>query len=125
MKVMATARQDQMSLTDRRRGVERRAFPRTEVSIEVEWEDQTGRFSGTLSDLSEAGCFVLSSGDVSDGDVIKVFLPLGEGMKVQMIGEVRNHLLEVGFALEFIQPSEAQKDVLRRLINSYGQIREP
>lgn len=117
------ARQDQMSLTDRRSGVERRAHPRKELTINVEWEDLSGRYPGTLSDLSESGCFVLSSGDVSDGDVIKVFLPLGEGMKVQMIGEVRNHLIEVGFALRFIEPTEAQVNVIRGLIDSYGEER--
>ncbi len=105
-----------MSLTDRRSGSERRAFPRTEVTIEVEWENLSGRHAGTLSDLSETGCFVLCSGDVSDGDVVKVFLPLGEGMKVQMLGEVRNHLLEVGFALEFVAPTEAQINIVKSLI---------
>lgn len=103
-------------MTDRRSGVERRALTRNKVSFNIEWENLSGRSPGTLSDVSESGCFVLSSGDISEGDTIKLLLPLGDGMKVQLLGEVRNHVFEIGFALRFIDLSEAQKRVLREFI---------
>ncbi len=105
-----------MTMTDRRSGFERRAIIRSKASLGVEWENLAGRYSGTLSDISECGCFVLSSGEVSEGDTLKLFLPLGEGMKVQILGEVKNHVFEIGFALRFIGLSEAQKKVLREFI---------
>ena len=110
-----------MPISDRRSGHDRRAHPRRNVSIDVEWETSNGRYSGTLGDLSEAGCFVLCSGDVDPGDTIKLFLPLGDGMKVQVLGEVRNQVLEIGFALRFIAPTQAQTDVITGLMAKYGE----
>ncbi len=115
-----TADRKTMSITDRRSGQDRRAVSRREVTLDVEWEDLNERRPGTLSDLSPAGCFVLSSGDVSEGDIIKLFLPLGDGMKVQLTGVVRNHVLEIGFALNFIEPTEAQISVITGLMEQHG-----
>lgn len=108
-----------MAITDRRSGHERRAVRRNEVTVDVEWEGSNGRKTGTISDLSAAGCFVLCSGDVTAGDVITVYLPLGDGMKVQVVGEVRNNVHEIGFALKFIAPTEAQIHVIDGLMESH------
>jgi PilZ domain len=105
-----------MIMTDRRSGLERRAIIRSQVSLDVEWENLSGRHIGTLSDISELGCFVLSSGDINEGDTLRLLLPLGDGMKVQLMGEVKNHAFEIGFALRFINLSAAQKIVLRDFI---------
>lgn len=105
-----------MIMTDRRSGLERRAIVRSKVSLDLEWENLSGRYSGTLSDISELGCFVLSSGDINEGDTLRLLLPLGDGMKVHLLGEVKNHVFEIGFALRFISLSEAQTRVLREFI---------
>ena len=110
-----------MTLIDRRSGQDRRNVNRQNVSIEVEWEGPGGRHAGTLGDLSAAGCFVLSSGQVETGDTIKLLVPLGEGMKVELLGEVRNCVFEIGFALRFTKPSEAQNDVISGLMSKYSQ----
>ena len=112
---------NRMTVIDRRSGQERRHIKRQNVSIDVEWEGPEGRRPGTLSDLSEAGCFVLSSGEVETGDIVKLLVPLGEGMKVEILGEVRNCVFEIGFALEFTKPSEAQNDVITGLMTKYAQ----
>ena len=109
-----------MKMTDRRSGRERRAKVRNKVSLHVEWENAAGRHSGTLSDISEFGCFVLSSGEIGEGDALKLFLPLGDGMKVQLLGEVKNHVFEIGFALRFVDLTEAQKRVLTDLVDKHG-----
>ncbi len=110
-----------MTLIDRRSGQERRAIRRQKVTIDVEWEGPDGRRDGTLSDLSEGGCFVLSAGEVSAGDRVRLYLPLGEGMKVEVLGEVRNHVFDIGFALQFQSPTEAQIDVITGLMAKYGE----
>ena len=103
---------------DRRSGNERRNTERYSVNIDVEWEGMVGRKSGTLSDISREGCFVLSSGEVEDTENVKIFLPLTEGMKVQFWGQVINHVFEIGFAVRFIELSPAQKDFLEKFIET-------
>ncbi|MEO8647933.1 MAG: PilZ domain-containing protein [Acidobacteriota bacterium] len=110
-----------MLQADRRMGNERRAATRYKVSLDVEWEGEWGRRSGTISDLSELGCFVLSSGDAADGSLVTLFLPLSAGMKVQFVGEVTNHLVEVGFAARFLDLTYAQKEFLSNLIEMYKE----
>ncbi|MGD9563319.1 MAG: PilZ domain-containing protein [Pyrinomonadaceae bacterium] len=110
-----------MTILDRRSGDDRRSNARRNVTIDVEWESDGGRDTGTVSDLSEAGCFVLCSGAVNQGDTVKLLLPLGDGMKVEVLGEVRNYVLEIGFALRFVEPTEAQNDVIAGLMAKYGE----
>ena len=105
-------------IKDRRKGEERRSNRRFAVSIEVEWEGMIGRQQGTLSDISMQGCFVLCSGEVENGETVKIFIPIGDGMKVQFWGEVVNHVFEIGFGLRFIELNKAQKDFLTKLIGS-------
>ncbi len=110
-----------MTNLDRRSGEDRRSDERKNVAIDVEWDGPDGRRNGTISDLSKAGCFLLSSGTVEPGETVSVLLPLGDGMKVQVLGEVRNRAAEIGFALRFIEPSEAQVDVIKSLMAEYGE----
>ena len=104
-------------IKDRRSGNERRRLGRLIVNINVDWEGVNGRQQGAINDLSSEGCFILCSGEVEDGEYVKVFLPLADGMKVQFWGEVVNHIFEIGFAVRFIELSNAQKDFLEKLID--------
>lgn len=97
---------------DRRSGGERRNSKRYSVTVDVDWEHGPDRYSGTVSDISESGCFVLGGGMVADGDEVKVFIPIGGGIKVEFAGSVKNHVPEIGFAIEFNELSEAQRGVL-------------
>lgn len=103
---------------DRRRGQERRAVERFPVNIEIEWEGLVGRKSGTISDISPLGCFVLCSGEVEDGENVKIFFPLTDGRKIQLWGEVSNHVFEIGFAVKFIELSEAQREFLEVFVDT-------
>lgn len=105
-------------MTDRRSGNERRATERFEVNIEVEWEGADGRKKGAISDISTSGCFVLCSGEVDDGETVKIFIPLADGMKVEFWGEVINHVLEIGFGANFVALSTPQREFLERIISS-------
>jgi len=105
-----------MSTRDRRSGKERRGSNRYPVEIDIEWENSDGRKSGTLSDVSFDGCFVLSSGDTNDGDNVKIFVPLADGMKVQFEGMVANHVYEIGFGVRFAPLSFAQRELLMKIV---------
>ncbi len=107
-----------MSLIDRRTGGERRSEPRYNVAIEIEWESKIGRKNGTINDISREGCFVLCSGEVEDGDKVKIFFPLSDGMKVQFLSAVVNHVYEIGFGVRFIELGVAQRNFLSRFIDS-------
>ena len=98
---------------DRRRSTDRRSSRRYTVTIDMEWEYLGDRHPGTISDLSEGGCFVLTGVEVQDGDEVGLLLPIGDGMKVQYIGTITNHVHEIGFAASFTRVSEAQRNVLR------------
>lgn len=107
-----------MSIVDRRSGQERREVARYPVNINVEWEGASGRKSGTISDLSINGCFVMCSGEVDDGEQVKIFLPLADGMKVEFRGEVANHVLEIGFAIRFVEMTDSRKEFITKLIKN-------
>ncbi len=102
--------------SDRRSGIERRGTNRYPVEVDVEWVGSNGRLPGSISDVSLDGCFVLSSGDVLDGDPVKIFIPLADGMKVEFTGKVANHVFEIGFGIKFDQLSSAQRDLLVKLV---------
>lgn len=107
-----------MAMKDRRTGEERRISRRFAINIDIEWEGLVGRQQGTISDVSMLGCFVLCSGEVENGETVKLFFPIGDGMKVQFWGEVVNHVFEIGFGIRFIEQNEAQIDFLQKVISS-------
>lgn len=106
-----------MGILDRRSGEERRELGRYPVNINVEWQGAIGRRAGTISDLSITGCFVMCSGEVDDGEQVKILLPLADGMKVEFTGEVVNHVLEIGFGVRFKELTPPKKEFLTKLIN--------
>ncbi|NNE66798.1 MAG: PilZ domain-containing protein [Pyrinomonadaceae bacterium] len=105
-------------MKDRRQGKERRVSRRFAITIDVEWEGLVGRQQGTISDVSMLGCFVLCSGEVENGETVKIFFPIGDGMKVQFWGEVVNHVYEIGFGVRFIEQNDSQIEFLEKLIGS-------
>ena len=114
-----------MAEIDRRKSDDRRSTRRYTVSIDVEWENHFGRRKGTLSDISEDGCFVLSEVDVSDGELVKIFIPLTDGMKVEFLGQVANFVYEIGFAVHFLSLSEAQKEFLTNFVELHAEEEQP
>jgi hypothetical protein len=110
-----------MSELNRRKSDEdRRKSRRFAISIDVEWESHGGRRPGTLSDISEEGCFVLSEVDVSDGELVKIFIPLSDGTKVEFLGQVANFVYEIGFAVHFLSLSESQKEFLSNFVEMHS-----
>ena len=109
-----------MSDLDRRKSDDRRKSRRYPLSLDIEWENYHGRRAGTLSDISEDGCFVLSEVDVSDGELVKILIPLTDGMKVEFMGQVANYVYEIGFAVNFISLTDAQREFLSSFVEVHG-----
>ncbi|MFL6375281.1 MAG: PilZ domain-containing protein [Pyrinomonadaceae bacterium] len=107
-------------MKDRRSGIDRRSSVRYPVDVTIEWEAASGRHPGTISDVSFDGCFVLSNGDVEDGDDVKLFVPLADGMKVQFDGRVANHVFEIGFGVRLAAMSQAQREILTNIVRDSG-----
>ncbi len=105
-------------MIDRRAGRDRRNADRFKVSIEIEWEGLVGRKKGTISDLSVHGCFILCSGEVDDSEQLKIYFPLTNGKAIQLWGEVVNHVIEIGFAMQFINLTEAQNEFLENFVDT-------
>lgn len=119
------AKSNSMSELDRRKSNDRRRAKRFELNLDVEWENHYGRRPGTLSDISEEGCFVLSEVDVSDGELVKIFIPLSDGMKVEFLGQVANYVYDIGFAVHFLSLSEAQKEFLSSFVEVHKEDTPP
>jgi hypothetical protein len=68
--------------------------------------------------VSQEGCFVLCSGDVEEGEAVKLYIPLADGMKVEFDGRVANFVNEIGFGVKFSQLSAAQRELLKNLVLS-------
>jgi hypothetical protein len=103
---------------DRRRGGDRRTEQRYSLELNVNCEGSSGPFNGTMSDLSSNGCFVLASGDVEDGDRVRVEIPLLVGGTVALLGEVANHVPEIGFGMRFVGLTDAQRSYLGRFTDT-------
>lgn len=104
---------------DRRSGNERRQTERHRITVDIEWENHSGRHHGTLSDISLEGCFVLASGDFANGERVFVYLPNGDGTTTKLAGEVSNHVFEIGFAVKFVELTEENTTKLTGLIEDY------
>ncbi len=106
-----------MGNLDRRSGQERRSSNRFPVDVEIEWQSARGRETGAISDVSLDGCFVLCSGDVVEGEPVKIYIPLADGMKVEFQGHVANFVYEIGFGVKFAPLSSAQRELLSKLVH--------
>ncbi len=105
-------------MTDRRSGIERRHSHRYKVTVDLEWENHAGKHPGTLSDISERGCFILSSGDFADGERVFIHLPFADNEPVKVAGEITNHVFEIGFAAAFFEMSDDFAGIIDRFVEA-------
>src|SRR3954467_11874981 len=103
---------------DRRRGNDRRIEERFALELGISWEGSSGRWEGTMSDISSTGCFILGPGDVVDGDRVRIDFPLLAGGTVSFSAEVVNHVYEIGYGARFVGLSDAQKIYIERFTDT-------
>ena len=99
---------------------ERRNAPRLRTNISARWETLRSQGRGSVCDLSSAGCFVLSGGDVSSRELVRLELVLGEEI-VTAWGHVVYHVFEMGFAVRFVSQIEDDRRAIDRLIEHAQQ----
>jgi len=95
---------------------ERRSAGRLRTNIGVRWESLKTDGGGQVCDLSATGCFVLSGGEVNQGDLIQMRLILDDEI-VTLWGQVIYALSEMGFAVRFILTDDDGRH-LRALLDS-------
>ena len=71
-----------------------------------------------ICDISITGCMVLSGGDVTAGELIRVEIQFPNGEQSFQWGEVAYPVPEIGFALRFTDLNEEETNKLQNLIDS-------
>ena len=92
---------------------DRRSEERVRVAADIEWATAGDVNQGRLGDLSSNGCFVLASGEFADGEIVRLFFPMTDGTKLEILSEIRNCVEDIGFAARFISLSDAQREFIR------------
>jgi hypothetical protein len=92
---------------------ERRSEKRVRVAADIEWATAGEMQHGRLGDLSSNGCFVLTSGDFSDGEVVRLYFPTTDGSRLEILAEVRNYVEDIGFAARFVDLTDSQREFVR------------
>lgn len=96
---------------------ERRTAERIRLDLTTRWEGLTTQGRGAVSDLSSTGCFVLSGGEVTTGELIRLQISFPRNVGI-VWGQVVYAVAEIGFALRFVFGSEDDRRALDRLIES-------
>lgn len=82
-------------------GMERRLTERIKVNIRARWQGRRARLDGTVTDISTAGCFILTEDiGVEKRELIKIELLLPGGV-ITLWGQVIYKADEIGFGVRF------------------------
>ena len=82
-------------------GMERRLVQRFKVNIRARWEASRTRREGVVTDISTAGCFVLTEDlGVEKRDLVRIELLLPGGV-IALMGQVIYKADEIGFGVRF------------------------
>jgi hypothetical protein len=97
---------------------ERRNDERVALSLEANWEGLSGRYQARVGDISLGGCFIDTSGSVTEGELISFEMKLPDGQWLALRGEVAFAHPHIGFSLRFSFLTEEEESALIELINS-------
>jgi hypothetical protein len=95
---------------------ERRAAERLRIDLNAGWEALRTEGRGAVCDLSSLGCFVLTGAEVRPGELIRLDLHFPRET-ASLWGQVVYGVAEMGFALRFVFGGEADRNLLRKLID--------
>ncbi|HEV7859036.1 MAG TPA: PilZ domain-containing protein [Pyrinomonadaceae bacterium] len=98
---------------------ERRSDERVAMSLEANWEGLSGgSYRARVSDISLGGCFIDTSGSVTEGEIITFEIKLPDGQWLPLRGEVAFVQPNIGFSLRFSFLTDEEESALVGLINS-------
>jgi hypothetical protein len=96
---------------------ERRTAERIRINLKASWEGLFSQGRGAICDLSPTGCFVLTGGEVTAGELVR--LEMHFPGRIDLVwGQVVYAVAEMGFALRFAFSDESEMRELARLIGS-------
>lgn len=99
---------------------DRRREPRVSVSLEAAWEGMSGNREARVTDISLHGCFIEACAQTSPGERIKIVVKTPSGRWIQLRGEVVFSQTMIGFGLKFMEVSEQDEAMLRKIIEFYS-----
>ena len=100
---------------------DRRSAPRARVKLPARWEGVLSRETGTVTDLSRSGCFVLSGGKVEVKELVWLEIQLTETQAVNFWAEVVDEASDIGFALKFNSSSPEDEAALATFLEGIFQ----
>ncbi len=99
---------------------ERRTHGRARTDLRARWEGVLESREGTLVDLSVGGCFILTTGAVQSGELLRLDILLPSGRSLLLWGEVVYVMEEMGFALSFTGAGGDEQRELEALMERAG-----
>jgi len=97
---------------------ERRRAKRVNVDLPTRWEGATMLHQGTISSLSQTGCFLLTGGQVEPKELVRVEVMLPDNEEpLSLWGEVVEAAYEIGFAVRFNPLNDDQHKRLVRFVD--------
>src|ERR1043166_9359707 len=104
---------------------DRRSQQRLDVSLDAVW-DGHGNRPARITNLSEGGCFVDTTGEAYIGELLtfRVELPKSAGW-LEVRGEVAHQQQTVGFGLRFVELLDEQSKQLHAFIEYLKGPHEP
>jgi hypothetical protein len=81
-------------------GMERRSVERYRVNLRARWTGRHGARDCVVTDISTAGCFVLTGDLIERGELVRIELLLQSGV-VTLWGHVIYTAEEIGFGVRF------------------------
>jgi PilZ domain len=98
---------------------ERRAAERLRIDLNARWEALRNEGRGAICDLSSLGCFVLTSAEVTAGELIRLDINFPTE-SAPVWGQVVYAVPEMGFALRFAFSGDSDKAMLKGIIARLG-----
>ena len=95
---------------------ERRRANRLRTDIKVRWETLKTQGRGLVCDLSASGCFVLSGGEVTQGELARLDLAISDEL-VTVWGNVVYTINEMGFAVRFLFGGQEEEHFMKVIKN--------
>jgi PilZ domain-containing protein len=95
---------------------DRRSQERLDVSLDAVWDGHGSR-PARITDLSEGGCFVDTTGEALIGERLTFRVQLPAGNWLELKGEVAHRMRPVGFGLRFLDLSQEQREQLLSFID--------
>jgi hypothetical protein len=103
---------------------DRRSEKRFEVCLDAVW-DGSGHLPARITDLSEGGCFVDTTGEALLGELLTFRVEVPGGSSLELRGEVAHQQQTVGFGLRFTDLTDEQLEQLRSFIDYLKGPHEP